>query len=79
MVLRRFLAGKVPTDVAFLRHLLGFVMRRAASEASHPGLAGNDRSKTGRKRRNHTGDSSMEVASSIRKKLPDISVQSVDS
>ena len=79
--LRRFLAEKVPTDVAFLRHLLifvmsqpasekapggpasipcregadrsglspspclillGFVMSRAASEAFHPGLAGND-------------------------------------
>ena len=34
--------------------------------------------RTGGKRRNHTGDSSMEVASSIRKKLPDISVQSID-
>ena len=42
VALRRFLAGKVPTDVAFLRHLLGFVMSRAASEASHAGLAGND-------------------------------------
>ena len=30
--LRRFLAGKVPTDVAFLRHLLGFVMCQPASE-----------------------------------------------
>ena len=26
VALRRFLVGKVPTDVAFLRHLLGFVM-----------------------------------------------------
>ena len=42
MALRRFLAGKVPTEAVFLRHLLGFVMSRAASEASHPGLAGND-------------------------------------
>ena len=42
MALRRFLAGKVPTEAVFLRHLLGFVMRRAASEASHAGLAGND-------------------------------------
>ena len=42
MALRRFLAGKVPTDAAFLRHLLSFVMSRAASEASHAGLAGND-------------------------------------
>ena len=41
-------------------------------------LQGMIKQRTGGKRRNHTGDSSMEVASSIRKKLPDISVQSID-
>ena len=42
-------------------------------------LQGMIKQRTGGKRKNHTGDSSMEVASSIRKKLPDISIQSIDS
>ena len=39
MALRRFLAGKVPTEAVFLRHLLKFVMNGPASEASLAGLA----------------------------------------
>ena len=39
VALRRFLVGKVPTDAAFLRHLLDFVMDGPASEASLAGPA----------------------------------------